>query len=160
WMGAGVVLEDFQWLQMSVALGAVQAHMPEHGLHVADVGAAGEEMGSEAVTQGVRPQTRKSSCTGCLVNHLVEASDGDAPPAAGYEEGGLLWGTGHQRTGLDQIRIQAGLELGAYRHQARLPVLGDAYPEGRSLRVVVVHVQPLALLAAKASAVEDLQHGP
>ena len=142
---------------MGVDLRGGQALVAQHLLHRAQVAAGVEQVGGEAVAQGVRGDgLEPARAAQPAFEQERHARVGEAPAAVVEEERALA--LGGARAALAQVLPQAGEGGIAHRHEPLPGALAHDPHEPRN-EIHVPHVEGRQLRAAQAAGVEQLQDG-
>src|SRR5262245_40303000 len=148
---------------LGVSLGCRKARVPKQLLDRTHVGASGEQVSREGVTQSVRRHRAKQASP----HRIMRQQAGHAPrtqatAAMAKEERRRI---DARPLALEQLRasLQVGLErrrgFAVDRAQSCFRILAER-PKQASFAIPVVHRKRAKLADAKAGAVEDLEHRP
>jgi hypothetical protein len=106
-VGAGVDVLEGADADVGVDLGGVEPGVAEHGLDVADVGAAFEHVGGTAVAEEVAgPWFADLGAFHHPGDPGAEKSFGEAGAIAAEEQGRLSWKMGQERAGFAEIALE------------------------------------------------------
>src|SRR5215472_1204723 len=161
WVGLVVDLLKALPAHVGVSLGGRKTRVPKQLLNRTHVGAAGQQMRREGVTQSVRRHRAKQAGAPGILRQQAGHAPRPEPTATMAEEERRRIGVG--TLGLEQLRTapQVGFErrggFAVDRAQSFFRILAES-PKHASFNIPVAHRKRAKLADAKPGAVEDLEN--
>src|SRR3954454_13655935 len=158
-VGAEVDLLEAVAREVRVHLRGGDVGVAEHLLDGAEVAAAGEQVGGEAVAQGMRAHLAgEAGVAGVALDDLVEPLAGQRAAAEVDEEPRLVAVADQLRAAAAQVAVDRGDRLPPQRHQPLLRALAASaqYPLAQ---IDVPQLEPDRLRGAQAARVHHLEQG-